>query len=466
VNGTALLSVEAAAFRYAGGAVPIGPFDLEVHPGEMHLVRGLSGCGKSTLARMLCGAIPHLYRGHLDGGLRVDGRPSGRTPLWELARTVGLVSQNPGAQLLACSARDEIAFGLENLGLRGAELEERLDAALRRFGLGNLGRRDPRTLSGGEQQKLVLAAVTARRPRALVADEPLSMLDAASAAEVVRHFEQLRAEGTAVVAFEHRATPFRKTDGVRVTELRAAHPVDRPLPELGGDVPAFRLVGEAVRVDLGGRSVLRDVQLRLDGGEVVGIVGANGAGKTTLLRALAGLQKHGGRIASTAGRRLGLGFQNPDCQIFNPTVRQEILYGHATPDEEHYRRVVDLLGLAPYESTPPLLLSEGEKKRLGLAILLMRTELAGLCLDEPTLGQDEGHRRLIGRVLRRLAGRGRLCVVATHDLAWAGEWTDRVLLLQDGRSTSVDRPARPDPPRRSIGAFPIPDEACLAQSQS
>ena len=167
-----------------------------------------------------------------------------------------------------------------------------------------------------------------------------------------------------------------------------------------------------------------------------------------------------------AARRLGLGFQNPDRQIFNPTVRQEILYGHATPDEERYRRVVDLLGLAAYESTPPLLLSEGEKKRLGVAILLMRPELAGLCLDEPTLGQDERHRRLIGRVVRRLAGRGYLCVVATHDLAWAAEWTDRVLLLQDGGLTSVDRPARPHRRRHPIGPFLSPDRACLAQSQS
>jgi energy-coupling factor transporter ATP-binding protein EcfA2 len=175
-------------------------------------------------------------------------------------------------------------------------------------------------------------------------------------------------------------------------------------------------------------------------------VGANASGKTTLLRALAGLQPHSGRITgfvsgSRLGPRLGLVFQNPDRQIFNPTVRQEILYGLPDHDPGFYRSVVRLLGLSAYEDTPPLLLSEGEKKRLALATVLLRPGLRGICLDEPTLGQDERHRRLLGQILTRLAAAGYLCLVATHDLAWALEWSGRLLMLREGRLIGSGKPA-------------------------
>jgi len=438
VKATTVVTAEQAAFRYPGKASAVGPFDLQVKPGELHLLCGASGCGKSTLARMLCGTIPHLYRGRMDGRVIVGGHRSEDTPLWQLSTQVGLVSQNPAAQLLASSVRDEIVFGLENLGLDRDEIDDRVETALGEFGLHKLAERDPRTLSGGEQQKLIVAAVAARKPSTLVLDEPLSMLDSASAARLVGALDRLRSEGSAVVAFEHREGGFSRLDNVSRHRLSEPASDDEPLPELPTQVPAFCLSADRVGVELGGRPVLRDVDLSFAGGQVWALIGANGSGKTTLLRTLAGLQRHSGRIdghlsGSSTRPRLGLCFQNPDRQIFNPTVRQEILFGCPNPDHAFYDRVVTLLGLAAYQDTPPLLLSEGEKKRLALAILLMRPGLSGVCLDEPTLGQDERHRRLLGGVVRRLASAGYLCVIATHDLQWAAEWADDVLLLRGGR---------------------------------
>jgi energy-coupling factor transporter ATP-binding protein EcfA2 len=437
---TPLLEATEAAFRYPGRDSAVGPFSLAVGAGELHHLRGPSGCGKSTFARMLAGLIPHLYRGEFSGAVRLGAQRTADIPFWQLSARVGLVGQNPAAQLLAATVRDELIFGLENLGLLRAEVTARLEAVLEAFGLAALADHDPGTLSGGEQQKLVLAAIAVRRPQVIVLDEALSMLDAASVADVTAHLQRLHREGTAVVAFEHRAPREAWAADVRCCVLASTPPLDEPLPELPRRFEPLALDVRNLGVTLGGRRVLDGIDLSLAGGQVVAVVGANGAGKTTLLRVLAGLQPYTGRIGTGRGRpRLGLCFQNADQQIFNPTVRQEILFGNDLVDAQLYRSVIEMLGLGPYERTPPLLLSEGEKKRLALAILLLRPGLAGVCLDEPTLGQDDHHRRRIGRVVRQLAAAGYLCVVATHDREWAAQWCDALVLLQAGRVVTHQR---------------------------
>jgi energy-coupling factor transporter ATP-binding protein EcfA2 len=442
---TAVLAAQAAAFRYAGHAGVIGPFDFATGAGEFHLISGPSGCGKSTFARMLCGLVPHLYRGELAGAIHIGGRSSDAAPLWWLTTVVGFVGQNPRAQLLGSTVRDEIVFGLENLGLSGRAVRERLDHTLAGFGLEPLAERDPRTLSGGEQQRLILAAVMARRPQALVLDEPLAMLDAAAAMRAVSELSALRDEGCTITAFEHRDALFAGIAGLQQLALPAAEALDQDLPNLAMEVPPFRVVVNGLRVELGGRPVLNGIDCTLAGGRVIAVVGANGSGKTTLLRTLVGLQAYAGRVNTLASGghhepRLGLCFQNPDCQIFNATVRQELRFGLPEIDEDFYRRVVQILGLAGYEQTPPLLLSEGEKKRLALATVLLRPGLSGICLDEPTLGQDAHQRRFLGRILKHLSAAGYLCVIATHDLEWAIKWSDEVFLLQAGRLAACEQP--------------------------
>jgi energy-coupling factor transporter ATP-binding protein EcfA2 len=178
---------------------------------------------------------------------------------------------------------------------------------------------------------------------------------------------------------------------------------------------------------------------------VIAVVGRNGVGKTTLLRALAGLQKHTGSVtvngerpdrsassrpSRSASSRLGLGmvFQNADRQLFNATVRDEILYRVPGPDMARYDWLLEVLGLARYEIVPPLLLSEGEKKRVALATVLMRGPRHGLLLDEPALGQDAAHKAVLIRLARALARAGQVVMLTTHDLPLAIQ-ADRLMLL-------------------------------------
>jgi energy-coupling factor transport system ATP-binding protein len=175
--------------------------------------------------------------------------------------------------------------------------------------------------------------------------------------------------------------------------------------------------------------VLDDLSFQARGGEVVAIVGRNGVGKTTLLRALTGLQRYQGTIlADGQTPDLAMVFQNPDLQLFNATVRDEILFQVHEPDLRWYNWLLDVLGLCDYEQTPPLLLSEGEKKRVALAIALMRRPRHGLLLDEPALGQDTAHKTQLMRLARSLARSGRLVLMTTHDLSLAAQ-ADRLLLL-------------------------------------
>ncbi|MBN1888021.1 MAG: ATP-binding cassette domain-containing protein [Thermoflexales bacterium] len=428
---TSRLQADQVAFRYPQNNHGLAPVTLSVEPGEMLLVGGASGCGKSTLARCLTGLIPHLYRGTFSGEVWLDDLQTTRSPLWRIAERAGMVFQNPSAQMLTASVEEEIIFGLENMGLPSETIRQRLEAALARFDLEALRERSPHTLSGGEQQKLALAAVLARQPAVMALDEPFSMLDGAAAAELLAHLVDLAESGASVVICEHREDYLAGTPGLRIVHLGSDHSQERPSepPVFDFELAPFELCASGLTVRLGERLVLNEQSFSAKGGELIAVVGRNGVGKTTLLRALVGLQAHGGTVTVDGEPpELGMVFQNADLQLFNASVRDEVLYHLPEPDLRFYGQVLEVLGLSRYEHTPPLLLSEGEKKRLALATVLMRRPRHGVLLDEPALGQDAAHKVALVRLARGLTGAGQLVIMTTHDLALAAR-ADRLLLM-------------------------------------
>ncbi len=446
-----VLSARAMTYRYPQNGHGLPETNLESWAGEFWLVRGASGSGKSTLARCLTGLIPHLYRGEFHGDVVVDGLNTRTSPIWMLSERAGLVFQNPAAQMLASSVEEELIFGLENLGLPAGEITGRVRSMFDRFGLVDFRRRSPLSLSGGEQQKLALAAVMARLPGVLVLDEPLSMLDSTAATELVSHLEALAEMGTAVIVCEHR---HEYLDGVRgLHYLDLPSPANSPVDAAQTEVPCFEEIDHPFRmdvddlcVDLGRRRVVQHLSFCAHGGEVIAVVGRNGVGKTTLLRVLAGLQSFTGRVCVDDGADIrpdfGIVYQNADLQLFNASVREEILYRLPRPDLQLYRQLIIAMGLERYEDAPPLLLSEGEKKRVALATVLMRRPRHGVLLDEPSLGQDSRHKEILLRTARALARAGRCVMITTHDLSLAAG-TDRIVLLgaegieADGPSATV-----------------------------
>jgi energy-coupling factor transporter ATP-binding protein EcfA2 len=177
---------------------------LTVRDGEFVLILGPSGCGKSTLLQLLNGTIPHTLKGRLEGEASVRGKPILSTRIASFATEVGMVFQDPEAQIINTRVRDEVCFGLENLCRPAAEILERQREALEFVGLDGFGDRSIFDLSGGQKQRVSIAAVLAARPRLLVLDEPTANLDPAGMAEIFAVLERLNQAGTTIVMVEHR----------------------------------------------------------------------------------------------------------------------------------------------------------------------------------------------------------------------------------------------------------------------
>ena len=203
-----MIAVSGLRFRYAGSERPaLDGIDLSIGAGELVGVVGANGAGKSTLCYALTGYIPHFYAGTLEGDVLVAGHEVRLTPVSELASDAGLVFHNPFNQISGAryTVLEEVAFGLENLGLDPDDIRRQAQAALQATGLADLAGRSPFTLSGGEQQRLAVAAVMAMQPRVLVLDEPTSQLDPAGTRAIFEVLRSLaRTRQTTIVITEHK----------------------------------------------------------------------------------------------------------------------------------------------------------------------------------------------------------------------------------------------------------------------
>ena len=193
-------------YTYPGGTKPsINDVSIKVQKGEFVLITGPSGCGKTTLCRCFNGLIPHFYQGELKGQITVAGMDTTNHETHAMAKSVGLVFQNPENQLFALSIEKDVAFGLENLGMPRERIRERVEWALKLTNILDLRERSPHEISGGQQQRVAIAAVLAMQPEIIVLDEPTSFLDPLSAEKIFEVIHQLNKElGITVVLVEHR----------------------------------------------------------------------------------------------------------------------------------------------------------------------------------------------------------------------------------------------------------------------
>ena len=202
----AIIETSALTYTYPGAAKPsIQDVSLSVEKGKFVILTGPSGCGKTTLCRCFNGLIPHFYSGELKGELRVAGLYVSEHPIYEMAKQVGLVFQNPENQLFALSVEKDVAFGLENLGMLRDEMKKRVDWALQMTGIEELRERAPHELSGGQQQRVAIASVLAMQPEIMIFDEPTSFLDPLGAQKIFEVINDLKNKlGVTVILVEHR----------------------------------------------------------------------------------------------------------------------------------------------------------------------------------------------------------------------------------------------------------------------
>lgn len=357
MSSAPIAEFQRVTYTYPGGETPaLADFSWTVDPGEFVVVTGPSGSGKSTLLRCLNGLTPHFSGGEFSGRVLVaDQDTRGEHPR-ALARTTGFVFQDPEAQFVTSRVDDELAFGMEQLGVPQITMRKRVEEVLDLLGIAALREREIATLSGGERQRVAVASALALQPAILALDEPTSQLDPWGAEEVIAALVRLNEDlDLTIVLAEHRLERVvshcdRLTllamggtvaqDGpprevlakidpamlpallavgraqgwqplpLTIKEGRAAHRHDLAVgwtprslpadPAVPTGPPLVRL--QRVSAGWGQRQVLRGIDLEIHPGEVVALMGRNGSGKTTLLRAINGLHRPEAGKVFVAGR--------------------------------------------------------------------------------------------------------------------------------------------------------------------
>ncbi len=501
-----MISFKQVSYTYPGASLPtFKEVNLHIPSGALALVTGPSGSGKSTLLRCINGLVPHFSGGSLAGQIEVDGlNPVLASPL-QISQSVGFVFQDPESQFVLDCVEDEIAFALENAAVPTVEMHLRVSKVLDLLGLTNLRSRPLDTLSGGEQQRVAIAAALVLQPSILVLDEPTSQLDPEAAEEVLQTLERIqRLQELTIVLAEHRLErilPF--TDLLiyvenqqiiagpprQVLEKISLHP---PLIKLGKifgwkplplTIEASRpfaakmaiqpepfaekaqseesqtapiLQAKTVCFGYDQELILQETSLGVFGGEILGLMGSNGAGKSTLLRCLVGLLRPSQGTVWLNGKDttklnvadicLQVGYlpQDPNVLLFADSVLEELritLRNHHLPYREDF--LMEFL------------------ERIGLANLAtqyprdlsvgerQRVALGAVTismpqvvlLDEPTRGLDYASKSALLKILQEWRHAEKAILLVTHDVEFAAMACNRVAIMDKGRIVQIGKSA-------------------------
>ena len=490
--------------------------NFRLNHGESLLLLGPSGCGKSTLTYCLNGLYPRELDGEVHGEIVINGKTVTAYRPGEISQQVGVVFQDPETQFCMLTVEDEVAFGLENIGIPHEYMEEKINHVLELVQLLAFKKSAISSLSGGQKQRLALACILALEPSLLILDEPTANLDPIATKDVIQTIQSIQEKtNCSLIIIEHQLDGWteltnrclllnrngeifydgdlRNAIACRLEELeeqgiwlpkvtqyflKNRPQTERELPLTVGEINPFSLF-ESKSVNTASipseaglpyvkashiswkveqQPIIHDISLTLYHGEFIAIVGANGSGKTSFSRILAGIQRPTKGSVSIKDRKIGswkesqlreeIGyvFQNPEHQFIANTVFEEIAFSLRLKMEteatvkEKVQAVLETCGLLHLQHEHPYTLSQGQKRRLSVATMIVDDQ-PFLLLDEPTFGQDASSNAQLMGLLQGRYKSGATIAMVTHDMELIHDYATRVLVLHKGRLVADLAPA-------------------------
>lgn len=450
-GGDELIELEHVSFCYAEMETEVlQNISLKVDKGKCVVLSGSSGCGKTTITRLINGLIPSFYPGKLSGTVKIDGEDiAGREP-HQLATQVGSVFQNPRTQFFNTDTDSEIVFGMENCGISYKEMHDRYEQTVNNLNLENLCGRDIFALSGGEKQQIAFGSIYALSPEIYVLDEPSANLDRIATLRLRNLLLQLKSIGKTLLISEHRLYYLRDVadqvalihegrltglydmeylaslpqEALNNMGLRTLHDIEIIASPTSCPVRIPALEIRDLSVKRGKKTVLKNINISVDYGDIVGIIGENGIGKTTLARTVCGLMKKKtgevyfeGQLMNIHMRKQSafLVMQDPNYQLFSDSVVGEMALSASgeIPSAEDVQRILSSLKLISVKDRHPLSLSGGQKQRLCIALAALSSAQI-LFFDEPTSGLDFENMNRVAKMLRELSKK-KAVIVTSHD---------------------------------------------------
>lgn len=510
-------------FQYHSQAEPtLHNIDLTIYEGEKVLVVGPSGSGKSTFAQCINGLIPYSYEGEISGSVKIGDKDLAKTSLFDLSFDVGTVLQDTDGQFIGLTVGEDVAFALENDGVSQMKMHEEVNHWTKIVGLNDFLHHRPQDLSGGQKQRVSMAGVLIDEAPILLFDEPLANLDPKAGKETIALIEEIHQKTkTTILIIEHRLEDvlYRSVDRVIVfnegrvvadlpaddllkTEILTEQGIREPLyitamKYAGVDLETVEQLSNIEKVQApnlkeqmekwmtkqtrfseqknlpallelekvtyqynrNNQSVLNEVSVAFNRGEMLSIVGKNGAGKSTLSKAICGfVTPQSGKMSwlgtdftlfsiKERADKIGFVMQNPNQMISKKMIFEEVALGLTLKGvseaeiNERVEKVLKICGLHSFRHWPISALSFGQKKRVTIAaILVLEPEM--IILDEPTAGQDFKHYTEMMTFLEELNQMGVTIAMITHDMHLMLEYTDRALVLYEGKIIADTTPVK------------------------
>lgn len=492
-----MLRLKNLTFKYSENeSATLNRVNLSFDEGEFVLVCGPTGSGKSTFLKAINGLAPHFTGGIFSGHIEIEADSFAKAMPHELADKIGFVNQRPESAFIADVVEDEIAFGMEQLGLPVDEMQNRIKSIALSLEISHLIDKQLTELSGGEQQRVAIAAALVAGQKILLLDEPTSALDPEAAIEVLNLLKRICVDlGVTVLLAEHRlervlefadsivvvhgdGTVSKGSIEAQFNDYRMVPPVielskklgwnpvvsdiqlaishwntlaKKPriqarLPHIDSSKQFTILSASGLSVSYGSHNALEPLNIELKSSSITSVMGSNGSGKSSLLWALQGSGvRSSGQIVSRLGdtrdispanrlELITLVPQNANDLLFLNSLGEELVesdkFAGATSNStsKYFAELAGRINPAIH----PRDLSSGQQLALVLAMQLVK-DAEIILLDEPTRGLDYATKHQLAEQLISLRQRGKSILVASHDVEFVAQISDRVLLLDNGR---------------------------------